>query len=54
MIAGGLRILALLLLMSQTALADTVLRRDNGAEPGTLDPEKFETIPEDRILNDLF
>ncbi|MDB5362828.1 MAG: oppA 3 [Rhodospirillales bacterium] len=41
-------------LLGQTALADTVLRRDNGAEPGTLDPEKFATIPEDRILGDLF
>jgi hypothetical protein len=28
-----------------TAAADSVLRRDNGAEPGTLDPEKFESIP---------
>ncbi|HLZ65603.1 MAG TPA: peptide ABC transporter substrate-binding protein [Aliidongia sp.] len=42
------------LLAGQTAAADSVLRRDNGAEPGTLDPEKFNTIPEDHILGDLF
>jgi oligopeptide transport system substrate-binding protein len=55
MISAALRVFTLLLLLAgQTALADTVLRRDNGAEPGTLDPEKFDTIPEDRILNDLF
>jgi len=54
MIVAGLRVLVLLLLMGQAALADNVLRRDNGAEPGTLDPGKFETIPEDKILNDLF
>jgi oligopeptide transport system substrate-binding protein len=41
-------------LVARQAAADSVLRRDNGAEPGTLDPEKFESIPEDRILDDLF
>ena len=55
MISASLRAFVLLfLLIGQTALADSVLRRDNGAEPGTLDPQKFVTIPEDRILNDLF
>jgi oligopeptide transport system substrate-binding protein len=37
-----------------TGTAASVLRRDNGAEPGTLDPEKFESIPEDHILGDLY
>jgi oligopeptide transport system substrate-binding protein len=55
MISAAVRAAALLVLFAaHAALADTVLRRDNGAEPGTLDPEKFESIPEDRILNDLF
>jgi len=55
MISAAVRAAALLLLFAaNTAVAETVLRRDNGAEPGTLDPEKFESIPEDRILNDLF
>ena len=43
-----------LLLASGVASAATVLRRDNGAEPGTLDPDAFVTIPEDRIIGDLF
>jgi oligopeptide transport system substrate-binding protein len=55
MIVAGFRALLLaLLLVTTAASAGTLLRRDNGAEPGTLDPEKFESIPEDRILGDLF
>jgi oligopeptide transport system substrate-binding protein len=51
-------LLLLTLLAVHPAQADTKpdspLRRDNGAEPGTLDPEKFESVPEDHILNDLY
>lgn len=55
MTSAAVRAVAFLMLfMTQIALADSVLRRDNGAEPGTLDPQKFESIPEDKILNDLF
>jgi len=36
------------------ALADDVLRRANGNEPGTLDPQKYQLVSEDTIIRDLF
>ncbi len=54
---GGLRraafLFAALLLASFPAFAQT-LHRGNGAEPGTLDPAKSETIGEGHIQADLF
>jgi len=43
----------LLLALIQPAAAQ-VLRRANGAEPGTLDPHKSETINDSHIEDDLF
>ncbi|BCW89831.1 putative deoxycholate-binding periplasmic protein YgiS [Alphaproteobacteria bacterium SO-S41] len=34
--------------------AEGVLRRANGNEPGTLDPQKFNLLSEDNIMRDLF
>jgi oligopeptide transport system substrate-binding protein len=36
------------------AHADDVLRRANGNEPGTLDPQKYQLVAEDTIIRDLF
>ncbi len=36
------------------ASADDVLRRANGNEPGTLDPQKYQLVAEDTIIRDLF
>lgn len=59
MICAGCRfpVLLMMLLMPiliHPAAAEQVLRRDNSAEPGSLDPQKFQTIPEDHILSDLY
>ena len=42
------------LLSAGSAGAEAVLRRGNGAESGTLDPQRFQTIPEQNIIRDLF
>src|SRR5262249_42064028 len=47
-------LLLLFLWCAGAVRAETVLRRGNGAEPGTLDPQKYDSIPETFILRDLF
>jgi oligopeptide transport system substrate-binding protein len=42
------------LLLAGTALAETTLRRANGNEPSTLDPQKYELIAESNILREVF
>lgn len=49
-----LLITALLASSIQSALAEQVLRRGNGSEPHTLDPQIAEGVPESNILRDLF
>lgn len=49
----ALLLLAALLALSAPVLAQT-LNRGNGAEPGTLDPAKSETVGEGHIQGDLF
>ncbi len=46
--------LAFLLLAAALPAQAQTLRRGNGAEPGTLDPAKSETLGEAHIQNDLF
>lgn len=46
--------LALALMMSQAALAESVLKRGNRFEPATLDPQKYQTHYEQNIVLDLF
>lgn len=43
-----------LALVAGGARADTVLRRGNGAEPATLDPQRATGITEANVINDLF
>ncbi len=45
---------AMLLAAAFPASADDVLRRANGNEPGTLDPQKYLLVSEDTIIRDLF
>ncbi|MCC6920669.1 MAG: peptide ABC transporter substrate-binding protein [Alphaproteobacteria bacterium] len=47
-------ILAVAVMLAAPALADGVLRRANGNEPGTLDPQKYTLVSEDTIARDLF
>jgi len=47
-------ILALAVTLAAPAQADDVLRRANGNEPGTLDPQKYTLVSEDTIARDLF
>jgi oligopeptide transport system substrate-binding protein len=47
-------VLAAVLLALSPAAAEGVLRRANGNEPGTLDPQKFNLLSEDNIMRDLF
>jgi oligopeptide transport system substrate-binding protein len=49
----GILILALSFVVTQAG-AETVLRRGNGAEPGSLDPQAFDTTVQTRIEADLF
>ncbi len=42
------------LLLAGAALAETTLRRANGNEPSTLDPQKYELIAESNILREVF
>ena len=39
---------------AQAANAESVLRRGNGSEPQTLDPQTAQGVPESNILRDLF
>jgi len=39
---------------AQTANAESVLRRGNGSEPQTIDPQTAQGVPESNILRDLF
>ncbi|MDO4436304.1 MAG: peptide ABC transporter substrate-binding protein [Cardiobacteriaceae bacterium] len=50
----SLLLATLLATTMQSALAEQVLRRGNGAEPHTLDPQIAEGVPESNILRDLF
>jgi oligopeptide transport system substrate-binding protein len=49
-------ILALLALAlsAGSAAAETVLRAGNGAECGTLDPQRWQTVPEGVVIRDLY
>ena len=49
-------ILALLALAlsAGSAAAETVLRTGNGAECGTLDPQRWQTVPEGVVIRDLY
>jgi oligopeptide transport system substrate-binding protein len=52
---GRTGILVMLLFIQGTqAGAETVLRRGNGAEPGALDPQAFNTVVQSRIEADLY
>ncbi|MDO4436303.1 MAG: peptide ABC transporter substrate-binding protein [Cardiobacteriaceae bacterium] len=50
----SLLIATLLASTVQSALAEQILRRGNGAEPQTLDPQMASGVPEADILQDLF
>ena len=39
---------------AQAANAESVLRRGNGSEPHTIDPQTAQGVPESNILRDLF
>jgi oligopeptide transport system substrate-binding protein len=49
-----LRLVAVLVLFSASAAAETVLNRGNRFEPATLDPHKFQTHYEANVILDLF
>jgi|HubBroStandDraft_1064217.scaffolds.fasta_scaffold00299_13 oligopeptide transport system substrate-binding protein len=43
-----------LALATGPAAAESVLRIGNGAEPGTLDPQRFQAVPENIVLQNLY
>ena len=49
-----LALLALALSAGSAAADETVLREGNGAECGTLDPQRWQTVPEGDVIRDLY
>ncbi|MDO4643217.1 MAG: peptide ABC transporter substrate-binding protein, partial [Cardiobacteriaceae bacterium] len=45
---------AALSVCAQSAYAEAILRRGNGSEPKTIDPQVSEGVPESNIMRDLF